>query len=215
MKNKFSIVSNFILAALCCFLFTTAYGQEAEPKNVKDIAAAQVKAKLNPAAGKSSALDRALKAKGHALQKDKVIGKEWEYEQNGKKVKESLYLQDYKKAGKSGVLGKVVIESGNERNEYDFYIESSDKNPDEREEFYVDKDNKVQKTHSWWTCVRAGLISCSTGCASGLTSCWNGSWVNYLTCLAGKCGFCYLKRTACCSCNCGTFCKWATGCCRQ
>jgi len=54
--------------------------------------------------------------------------------------------------------------------------------------------------------------SCATVCLGSLTAC-AGAFPVYLKCVAVACGGCALKCGACVACDCGFWCKWATGCC--
>lgn len=60
------------------------------------------------------------------------------------------------------------------------------------------------------SCVRR---SCASTCLASLTAC-AGVFPIYLKCVAVACGGCALKCGACAACNCGFWCRWATGCCR-
>jgi len=59
-------------------------------------------------------------------------------------------------------------------------------------------------------CVRN---KCASSCLSSLTTCL-GAFPVYLKCVIVKCGGCAVKCGACAACNCGFWCKWATGCCK-
>ena len=60
-------------------------------------------------------------------------------------------------------------------------------------------------------CIRG---SCASTCLGVLTTCI-GAFPIYVKCVAVGCGGCTLKCSACAGCNCGRWCKWAAGCCRE
>jgi len=59
-------------------------------------------------------------------------------------------------------------------------------------------------------CVRN---KCASSCLGSLTTCV-GVFPVYVKCVVVKCGGCAVKCGACAACNCGFWCKWATGCCK-
>jgi hypothetical protein len=60
-------------------------------------------------------------------------------------------------------------------------------------------------------CVRN---SCAGTCLGALTAC-AGVFPVYLKCVIVACGGCAVKCGACAGCDCGFWCRWAVGCCRD
>jgi hypothetical protein len=111
-------------------------------------------------------------------------------------------------------IATVRIEAGDNVEEYDMFLEALDGDFLDAREFMVEKD-KVVLANSWWSATRTCLTStCASACVSSLITC-SGAWSAYLLCVAGICGGCWAKCTACATCDCRWWCRWAAGCCRQ
>jgi len=83
-----------------------------------------------------------------------------------------------------------------------------------REYKYDLKKKKVAATRSWWTRCKACLKkNCIATCVTSLVTC-SGTWVAYLACVGAICGGCFTRCSACASCKCRWWCKWAAGCCK-
>lgn len=76
-------------------------------------------------------------------------------------------------------------------------------------------DGRVMPRDGWWNRLTGCLSreSCGSTCLNAAITCPKVTWPAFLICLAGRCGGCIVKCAACATCDCGFWCKWATGCC--
>ncbi len=137
---------------------------------------------------------------------------------NEQETTTTLKAQNYQKKGSkdAAAIAQIDVVAGRETRSYSFVLIAPDGDINKAEEYAVEESGgkaQVGKANSWWSCTKARTQNCGSTCVSALTSCWNGSWVYYLGCLAVKCGWCYLKAAACCGCDCSWWCRWAVGCC--
>lgn len=151
----------------------------------------------------------------------------------GEKTQETftLVVQDYRsKTGKDlAALARVTVEAGDEKEEYTFNLIAPEGNFDNAIEYKVAAAQvatpkleviraatpqlEVVKSNSWWSCVKYQIRKdCVTQCKNALTQC-SGTWAQYLSCVAWRCGGCFVKKSACCACDCRWWCRWAVGCC--
>lgn len=111
-------------------------------------------------------------------------------------------------------IGTVRVTAGKNTEEYDMLLEALDGDFEDVRESKVEND-KVVPANSWWTAARSCVIGkCGSVCIGALTVC-RGTWAAYLLCVAAACGGCWVRCSACATCNCRWWCKWAAGCCRQ
>ena len=131
----------------------------------------------------------------------------------------TLKAQDYEMKGSKGAaaLAEVEIQSGGEKQTYSFVLLAPEGDINTVEEYKVVESEgsaNVERAHSFWSCVRNRIRSEGCGgssCVDALTSCWHGSIVGYLGCLAWRCGICYGAAAACCVCDSGWACSWLLG----
>lgn len=135
---------------------------------------------------------------------------------DGKSTTIDCRVQSYNKTGgDTAAMVVVTASSGKNTEEYKCILVAPKGNIDKASEFKLDARSRVVRAHSWWSCVKKYLKSkCATACITALVTC-KGDFVTYLACVAGLCGGCFLKYSACCSCNCKFWCKWAVGCCKK
>ena len=111
-------------------------------------------------------------------------------------------------------IATVRITAGQTTQEYAMLLEAPGGNFAQAREYKVEND-QVVAANSWWTATRSCVVgSCTSVCVGALVTC-SGTWAAYLLCLAVACGGCWVKCTACATCNCSWWCRWAAGCCRQ
>jgi hypothetical protein len=111
-------------------------------------------------------------------------------------------------------IATATITAGQYTEELDLMLEARGGNFARAREFKVENDRLVP-ANSWWTAARSCVLSgCSSVCVGSLISC-SGTWAAYLLCVAAACGGCWVRCTACATCNCRWWCRWATGCCHQ
>jgi hypothetical protein len=109
-------------------------------------------------------------------------------------------------------IASVTITAGKNTEEYEMLLESVGNDFEEIREFMIEND-QVVAANSWWTAARSCVIGkCGSVCIGSLVAC-SGTWAAYLICVAAACGGCWLKCSACATCNCRWWCRWATGCC--
>jgi len=128
-----------------------------------------------------------------------------------------------------GALVRITLEAEGQRETYTFNVVAVDGNFDNVVEYAAVETPggktatggihparlEMLKTNSWWSCVRGQIREhCSASCRNALTEC-HGGWASYIGCVAWRCGGCYVAKSACCTCNCKWWCKWATGCCHR
>lgn len=128
-----------------------------------------------------------------------------------------LEVQNFKKSRSRDklALATMTITAGNHSETYDTLLLAPAGNLlKPREYIYNEKKGKVELTHSWWSRFTSCLGKrCISSCLNSLISC-SGTWAAYLGCVAAYCGGCFVICTACASCRCRWWCRWATRCCR-
>ncbi|MGE5343840.1 MAG: hypothetical protein ACM3SY_20410 [Candidatus Omnitrophota bacterium] len=137
---------------------------------------------------------------------------------NNKSLKHSIIVQDYsKKDSKDSAALIQITLSGEGRSEYySFYLIAPQGDFKNAEEYRADPISLgVTKANSWWSCVQSRLGECGATCLGSLLTCPKANWAGYLACVAVRCGGCYTRIAACCTCNCSWWCKWGAGCCQQ
>lgn len=136
---------------------------------------------------------------------------------DGKTATFDIKVQSYSKAGSKDKAAVVIVtaKSGQNSETYQFSLMAPGGDFEKAAEFTVDKNNKVKKANSWYTRWKACLRDrCATACLGALVTC-TGTWAAYFWCVVARCGGCVLRCSACASCNCSFWCKWAVGCCRD
>jgi len=203
-------------------------GKEEHTVKTEAINAAKAKAHLESEVKtnkKTKKMQEHLQGKGFKPangEKDFFAQKTNYIDAKGQDVQIEVYVQNFVK-GKSKnkvAQGQVVVtKKGTPRTTYDFYLDAVDGDfQGNIEEYYIDDaTNTVKKANSWWSCVKAKIQNkCSTTCVGALVTCIGApDWSSYLLCVSLKCGSCWLKWTACCTCNCSWSCEWACGCCKR
>lgn len=161
-----------------------------------------------------------LKNKGFVAQKEQknFWGQREIYEREGKQVINTVRIQDFTKPGSKDVaaIGHITVTAGNRSQTYSFYLFAPNGNFDAMEEYQIDKKLNILKAHSWWSCVKNYIrTQCGNVCLSALTGCAPAAAtvVEYIGCVAVRCGGCALKSLGCCACDCSWRCRWAVGCC--
>lgn len=136
----------------------------------------------------------------------------------GNEVVTTLYLQEYNPTGSSSdkvSIAHVTIKSGEHKETHSFALIAPGGNFDEVAE-YKFVDGQIERTHSWWSCLRAKLVDCAcSDCKQAMISCDQSSWWGQVWCVVWRCGGCWAKAVACCTCNDRWWCNWAVGSCRQ
>lgn len=126
-------------------------------------------------------------------------------------VVQTMKVKDYvkKNSKDSAAIAEVEISSQGEKRTYTFILEAQGGDINNVKEMKVSEEGKVQSANSFWSCV---YRRCP--CMAAFYSCWNGSWVDYFSCIWRNCGLsCWTSASACCSCDCSWWCRWAVGCC--
>ena len=126
-------------------------------------------------------------------------------------VVQTMKVQDYvkKNSKDSAAVAEVEISSQGQKRTYTFILEAQGGDINKVKEMKVSEEGKVQAANSFWSCV---YRRCP--CMANFYSCWNGSWTYYFSCIWRNCGLsCWTSASACCSCDCSWWCRWAVGCC--
>jgi hypothetical protein len=111
-------------------------------------------------------------------------------------------------------IATATISAGENSSTYEAFLEARDGNFNQITEYTI-TGNRLTQAESWWSAVVRCLSgSCATVCLGALVSC-TGAWAAYLLCVLAACGGCGAKCTACATCDCRWWCRWATGCCDQ
>jgi hypothetical protein len=127
-------------------------------------------------------------------------------------VEFELVGQSASKSGAEGAIATCVVKAGSNETAYDFLLEAPDGDFQRAQEFTLE-NNKVIEAHSWWSAWVGCLRSrCASTCLSSLFTC-SGTWAAYFWCVAAACGGCVLRCSACATCDCSWWCRWAAGCC--
>jgi hypothetical protein len=120
--------------------------------------------------------------------------------------------QSVSKGDAEGAVATAVVRAGGNELVYDLLLEAPGGRFREAREFTIAND-QVVPTHSWWSAWTGCLGgNCASTCLGSLVTC-AGTWAAYLWCVVAACGGCVLKCTACATCDCSWWCRWAAGCC--
>lgn len=159
---------------------------------------------------------------GHDARKD-LYGLRTEYADPDRpdiKFTQTLVLQNYFKAGRedAAALASVTLttkdEDGTNSTTYEFSLLAPDGRFDIPIEHTTDAQGAVVEAQSWYSCLtRRMTTKCGEVCKSAVFTCAYTTWAGYLGCLSLSCGDCMTVCTACCSCDCGGWCKQGVGCC--
>ncbi len=131
-------------------------------------------------------------------------------------VEVEVLLQSHSKPDSTDQAAIVTlsIKGGGNSESYDLLLEAPGGSFHNYREFTA-SGVTVQEAESWWSAFVSCLDSnCWWPCLSALWQC-TGTWAAYLACLAARCGGCVGRCLTCATCNCGWWCSWASGCCRQ
>ena len=208
-------ISIVLLSATICI----SQPDTSKVKNDKTLNAAQVKSKVDSFLSAKSdngvkKLSKTLQTKGFKAESG-YFGNTSTLEKDGKTITNSVYLQDYKKAGKNGALGVITVSDGTNQDSYMFSLESESGNYNDVTEHYVNEKQEIVKSNSWNSCLYKSILA-NCGTTTGLKM-WNycmsffSSWTLFVNCI--KQAWCSIKAFACCSCDCSWWCKYAAGCC--
>ena len=127
-------------------------------------------------------------------------------------VEFELVGQSASKGDAEGAIATAVIRAGRNKHAYDLLLEAPGGDFQHAREFTV-VDDKVVPANSWWSAwVGCLQRSCASTCLTSLWTC-SGTWAAYFWCVAATCGGCVLRCSACASCDCSWWCRWASGCC--
>lgn len=127
-----------------------------------------------------------------------------------------MLLQPFSKGNSNdkAAVATTTVKAGEEVATYEMLLEAPNGDFRQPREFIVEGDEIVE-AESWWTAFTGCLSNnCASACLTALWAC-SGTWAAYLWCLVWRCGGCVLKCVGCASCNCGWWCGWAVGCCRN
>lgn len=122
----------------------------------------------------------------------------------------TLMVQDLAGEENQGAIVSTSLSTGKQTFDYNFMLEAPTQSPFQAQEFTWDQ-GEVVAAQSWWS----RFTKCVPGCCNWWTlfQCRGGSWSEYFSCIAARCGGCAAKCAACASCNCKWWCKWGAGCC--
>jgi|SRR5215207_267195 len=127
-------------------------------------------------------------------------------------VEFELLGQSASKSGGEAAVATCVVKSGRNELVYDFLLEAPD-GDFRRAREYTLLDGELVEAHSWWSAwVGCLQRSCVSTCLTSLWAC-GGTWAAYFWCVAAACGGCVLRCSACATCDCSWWCRWAAGCC--
>lgn len=149
------------------------------------------------------------------------LGRIDQFKVKDKSYKHEVYVQDFVKKGSKDTAGlcRIVISSGNDREEYSFYLVAKDGDLKNILEFRVNPQGQIIKANSWWSCTKDRVKEkCASACLTAFITCipFNaGSLAGYIACVISSCAQCVIKASACCACNCKGWCKWAVSCCHR
>jgi len=116
------------------------------------------------------------------------------------------------KSGAEAAVATCVVKAGRQELVYDFLLEAPGGDFSRAREWTI-LDGKVVEAHSWWSAwVGCLQRSCASTCLTSLFAC-TGTWAAYFWCVAAACGGCVLRCSACATCDCSWWCRWAAGCC--
>jgi hypothetical protein len=116
------------------------------------------------------------------------------------------------KGDAEGAVATATIRAGGNELTYDLLLEAPGGRFQEAREFTIVND-RVVPANSWWSAWTGCLQrSCISTCLTSLVVC-SGTWAAYFWCVAAACGGCVLKCSACATCDCSWWCRWAAGCC--
>jgi hypothetical protein len=129
-----------------------------------------------------------------------------------RRVEFEIVGQSFSKDGAEGAVATGVVRAGGNEQAYDLLLEAPGGRFSEAREFTLVND-QIVPANSWWSawtgCLRG---SCASTCLTSLVTC-TGTWAGYFWCVAATCGGCVLRCSACATCDCSWWCRWATGCC--
>ena len=195
-------------------------------ENITSAVVAQEVAAKQTTDRKIKAANDFLKQKGYnaKIGPNAALGKKETFRGKNERGQEVEVVQttkvvDYvkKNSKDSAALAQIEVSSQGQTRTYTFILEAPGGDIRKATEQAVSESGTVQPANSWWSCTYNRIISqnCGSTCISALSSCWTGSWVSYLGCLAYRCGWCYTKASLCCACDCSWWCRWASGCCNS
>jgi hypothetical protein len=134
-----------------------------------------------------------------------------------REVTAELVGQSASKADAEAAVATASISAGDNRIEVPLLLEAP-RGPtgvdfQRARESTVEATDQVIDSRSWWSAwVGCLQRDCAGTCLSSLFTC-SGTWAAYLLCVAAQCGGCVLRCTACATCDCVWWCRWAAGCC--
>ena len=129
-----------------------------------------------------------------------------------KEVEFELVGQSISKGGDQGAVATMTIKAGSQEESYEMLLEAPGGNFRQVREYTVE-GQRVVETHSWWSAWVGCLRSrCASTCLNSLWAC-TGTWAAYFWCVVAACGGCVLRCSACATCDCSWWCRWAAGCC--
>lgn len=134
-----------------------------------------------------------------------------------REVTAEFLVQSASKADAEGAIATASISAGGNRIEVPVLLEAP-RGPtgvdfQRAREFTIEAADQVIEARSWWSAwVGCLQRECAATCLSALFTC-SGTWVAYLGCVALRCGPCVLRCSACATCDCVWWCRWAAGCC--
>jgi hypothetical protein len=131
-----------------------------------------------------------------------------------REVEFELVGQSVSKADAEGAVATITIRGGGNYTEHSILLEAERGNFLQARESTIENDQVVE-SHSWWSAWTGCLYrDCASTCLNSLWAC-SGTWAAYFWCVAAACGGCVLKCSACATCDCSWWCRWAAGCCSQ
>lgn len=190
------------------------YRMEESTSKLNKLVAEAYKSGYRPSQGPQAEMGLRQKLRASNLVQPDLLSDE-----EGQPVQElefELLFREFEKPDSqdSAAVVTVTLTAGQSTEEYNMLLVASAGNFAQAREFTMENDQLV-RANSWWTAVRDCLINkCGASCVGSLVTC-SGTWSAYLLCLAARCGGCWIKCTACATCNCKWWCKWGVGCCRR
>jgi hypothetical protein len=122
--------------------------------------------------------------------------------------------QSVSKGDAEGAVVTCTVRAGDNEETYEMLLEAPGGNFRQTREYTI-KDDQLVEAHSWWSAWTGCLNrDCASTCLNALWSC-TGTWTDYFWCVVSRCGGCVLTCSACATCDCGWWCRWAAGCCSQ
>lgn len=124
-----------------------------------------------------------------------------------------ILLQGFSRGEDQAAAGTVTVTAGPYTSDYSLLLEAPRGDINRMIERTV-RGTELVLVDGWWDRFRRCLGTCGGPCLAALGTCIvAGALPAILACLAVSCGGCAARCSACATCNCRWWCRWAVGCC--